>query len=297
LETFRLKEIITELGDLGIKGIMYAGEGEPFLHDDMADIVVHTKTCGIDVGITTNGVLMTPEISEKILDVTEWIKVSCNAGSKETYSKIHRAKKSDFNRVIDNLKEVVKIKRSKNDSCTLGIQTLLLPENADEIEPLAVLTKGMGLDYLVVKPYSQHPQSQTETYKNIRYEKYLDLAKNLEKLNTSDFSVIFRLNTMKKWDEKKKTYKRCLALPFWSYLDACGNVWGCSVFIRDERFLYGSIYEKSFGQVWENKKRFRSLEFVENKLDPAHCRVNCRMDAINRYLWELKNPPEHVNFI
>jgi hypothetical protein len=27
------------------------------------------------------------------------------------------------------------------------------------------------------------------------------------------------------------------------------------------------------------------------------CRENCRLDSINRYLFSLKNPPEHVNFI
>jgi hypothetical protein len=36
---------------------------------------------------------------------------------------------------------------------------------------------------------------------------------------------------------------------------------------------------------------------VEKKLDVSRCRVNCRMDEINRYLWDLKSPPEHVNFI
>ena len=29
------------------------------------------------------------------------------------------------------------------------------------------------MDYLVVKPYSQHPFSKTAKYKNIKYSKYL----------------------------------------------------------------------------------------------------------------------------
>ena len=28
-----------------------------------------------------------------------------------------------------------------------------------------------------------------------------------------------------------------------------------------------------------------------------NCRKACRLDEINKYLWMLKNPPEHVNFI
>jgi len=55
LDTALLKERLTEMGRLGLRSIMYGGEGEPFLHKDIGDIIVHTKRSGIDVGITTNG--------------------------------------------------------------------------------------------------------------------------------------------------------------------------------------------------------------------------------------------------
>jgi hypothetical protein len=39
------------------------------------------------------------------------------------------------------------------------------------------------------------------------------------------------------------------------------------------------------------------MRFVKNELNIDKCRVNCRMDPVNRYLWDLKSPPAHVNFI
>jgi len=102
---------------------------------------------------------------------------------------------------------------------------------------------------------------------------------------------------MKKWDEGSRNYKHCFALPFWSYLDSGGNVWDCSAYLDDERFLYGNIYKNSFRDIWEGEKRRYSLGWVEKELDVKQCRVNCRMDEINRYLWDLKHPSEHVNFI
>ena len=39
------------------------------------------------------------------------------------------------------------------------------------------------------------------------------------------------------------------------------------------------------------------MNWVENEWDTCQCRVNCRMDEVNRYLWSLENPPGHVNFI
>lgn len=101
---------------------------------------------------------------------------------------------------------------------------------------------------------------------------------------------------MKKWDEGQRSYRQCLALPSWSYIDAGGTVWGCSACLSDERFNYGSIYENTFNKIWEGEKRIKSVRYAEEELDTNQCRVNCRMDEINRYLWQLKHPPEHVKF-
>jgi radical SAM protein with 4Fe4S-binding SPASM domain len=102
---------------------------------------------------------------------------------------------------------------------------------------------------------------------------------------------------MKKWDDGKRSYRHCLSLPFWTYIDAGGDVWGCSAYLTDERFRYGNIYKNTFKDIWGNEKRLNSVSWAEKELDTNQCRVNCRMDEINRYLWDLKNPPAHVNFI
>jgi radical SAM protein with 4Fe4S-binding SPASM domain len=178
------------------------------------------------------------------------------------------------------------------------MQLLLLPENLHEATVLAGMARDIGMDYLVVKPYTQRPQSGMTKYSFIKYSEYEYLADELAKFNTDSFKVIFRISAMKNWDKAGgRNYSRCTALPFWSYIDAGGNVWGCSAFLGDERFLYGNINKQSFKEIWEGQKRLESLRWVEKELDTSVCKINCRMDAINRYLWELKDPPEHVNFI
>jgi len=297
LDTMILKEKIFELGRLGIKSIMYAGEGEPFLHKDMAEIINYTKASGIDAAAATNGVLFDKKIARKVLGSMEWVKVSINGATKKTYSRIHRSSPQDFDKVIENMSYAARLKKKEKYSCTLGLQLLLLPENAHEAVTLAELARDIGMDYLVIKPYSQHPQSKTRVYGSIKYNDYEYLADRLAGFNSDRFNVIFRVQTMKKWDEKKQDYRCCLALPFWSYIDAGGNVWGCSVYLGDKRFFYGSIYKQSFQEIWEGEGRRQSLQWVEKELDISACRVNCRMSEINSYLWKLKNPVEHVNFI
>jgi len=297
LKTEILKERLSELGALGLKSIMYAGEGEPFLHPEMVSIIEHTKESGIDVALTTNGVLLKKEKVERVLINTEWIKVSINGGTRGTYAKVHQSKPDDFDKVIVNLSFAAEARKLKGYKCVLGMQLVLLPENKHEIVSLARLARDIGMDYLVIKPYSQHPQSKTNKYSTIKYSDFEYLSEELETINSDSFSVVSRNNAMEKWDNNHRNYERCLALPFWSYIDASGNVWGCSIYLGDERFYYGNIYKNSFKEIWEDERRQKSLEWVASELDTSQCRVNCRMDEANRYLWELKNPPEHVNFV
>jgi radical SAM protein with 4Fe4S-binding SPASM domain len=297
LELELLRQRLPEIGRLGLKSIMYAGEGEPFLHKNFCEIVKVTRAANIDVAITTNGVLLTPDKADQIIPDCSWIKVSFNAGTAATYAAIHQTKPEDFNKVIENLRYAVELKKQHGYKCNLGLQMILLPDNFAEAEAFAAIGRDLGIDYVVIKPYSQHPLSKTRKYEELKYSELMELEDKLKEYSTANYAVIFRSASMQKWDSCCKSYCKCRALPFWSYIDAEGNVWGCSMFLGDERFLYGNIKTNTFQEIWEGEKRRKTLNFVDNELDTSACRINCRMDAINEYLDELKNSQDHVNFI
>jgi cyclic pyranopterin phosphate synthase len=292
-----LKDRLFEMSRLGVRSILYAGEGEPFLHKDMAKIINDTKKVGIDVAVATNGVFLNRKTVDSIIGSVSWIKVSINAGTSKTYAKIHKTSPEDFDKVINNLCYAVKMKKQGKHSSVIGMQTLLLPENSNEMLILAKKAKSIGVDYLVVKPYSQHPLSRTDRYSRVKYKNYMYLADELAKLNDKNFNTIFRVWAMNKWDNLDRGYSCCYACSFWAYIDAGGNVWACSTYRGDKRFLYGNINKNTFKQIWESTKAIKLRRMFKDVLGINKCRINCRMDEINRYLWRLKNPPEHVNFI
>ncbi|MDA3967414.1 MULTISPECIES: radical SAM protein [Helicobacter] len=292
------KKTIQEMGTLGVKSVMFAGEGEPLLHRDLDLMIEATNNAGVDVGITTNFVPLKKEKLERILKNTTWIKASINAGNAESYAKIHRTKEDDFYKALDNLKEALKAREQTKSNCTIGVQMLLLPQNYKSTIEFALTLKEVGVDYLVVKPYSQHLFSKTREYEGLDYKEYLFLEKSLKDITSDKFSIIFRADTMRKLDGNRDSYKKCYSTPyFWGYISANGDVYGCSCYLSDERFSYGNINKSSFKEIWQSQKRRENIAFIQNELDIKKCRVNCRMDSINRYLWELKHPNSHVNFI
>lgn len=292
-----LKRAVKDMARGGVRSIQFGGEGEPLLHPKIKEIVQYTKSLGIDMSFTTNGAFLKEDLLKDVLPLMTWIKVSIDAGTPETHAKIHRPRIGDFNTIIDNLKKAVEIRRKIKSGCALGAQMLLLPNNAHEAVVLAKIAKNIGLDYLVIKPYSQHKKSITREYANVSYENYFSLADKLEKLNDNKFRVIFREHTMKKLDNEDG-YKICHAVPFmWAYLMANGDVYSCSSFLGDKNFCLGNYNKNSFEKIWEGAKRKKHWQFIRTKFDIGQCRENCRMDEVNRYLERLSSPPEHVNFI
>lgn len=285
LDTDRLLKTMKEMSLLGVKSTMAGGEGEPLLHKDINGIVEGAWHYGLDLAFTTNGILLD---KLEMLEWCKWIKVSINAGTKETYAKIHGTKEKDWDKVWENLKQAVQ----RKGDCTIGVQSLLLYENCGEMFALADKCKDIGVDYMVIKPYSQHKSSIN--LNDIEYGQYMQASMDAGLMSSKDFRVIVRDNAMRKYSETDH-YDRCLSVPFlWAYIMANGDVYGCSAYLLDERFKYGNINEQSFKEIWQGPKREENYYYMK-EMDVSGCRRNCRMDNCNRYLTEFDTP--HVNFI
>ncbi len=284
---------LKELGEVGVKSIMFAGEGEPLLHKDIGLFVKTAKQAGIDVSITTNGVLFSKQLAEQILPYLSWVRFSVDAGTSETYSKIHRGQEHDFEKIIENIKNAVELKKKLSLRTVIGVQFLLIPNNVNEAVELAKICKEIRTDNIQIKPYSQHPSSINKFV--INYKDYAHIEQELENLNSNNFKVLFRKQTMQRVDEQI-SYPECYGLPFFALIDAKGNIIPCNLFYENQEFTYGNLNQASFSQIWKSEKRKQILEKLR-KQGVEHCRHACRLDVINRYLHRLKNPLEHDNFV
>ena len=303
IEVDVMMRALEDMGSNGVKSIMYAGEGEPLIHKQINEIVAKTKEVGIDVSFTTNAVAMNDRFIENSLQHTSWVKVSLNGGSAKSYAQVHQTREIDFQRVINNLKKAVEFRNKNKLNCTIGVQSVLLPENADEMVNLGkIIRDEIGADYFVIKPFSQEPSSINKLYEDIDYRSMTLRAneKRLKALETENFKVSYRSETMSNYHEDQENrYTTCYSTPIYmAYLMAEGSVYGCKDHLLDPNFCYGNINKNTFTEIWKGERRRKGIEYVLNELDVSKCRVNCRMDKVNRYLFDLKEGKiDHMNFI
>jgi MoaA/NifB/PqqE/SkfB family radical SAM enzyme len=333
----------------GVKSIMFAGEGEPTLHPKLAEMVVATKKVGIDVALTTNGTAMNVNFIDRALPHITWIKVSLDAASAPTHALNHHASlnqfalaiqdlayasklraelvvkfKGEFEKILGNIRYACKLNAELGLNCMIGAQLLMNPTNIDEIYEFAKLMKEIGCDYCVIKPYSRGLYSTNRQEdilgSNFRYGDFLYLAEGLDELNSSGYNVVFRSRTMQSYEDADRRYAVCQATPMaWGYIMASGDFLSCSAYwpqdigCGDQRFVLGNINSQGFDEIWEGELRYRNWEFVRNELNISECRKNCRMNAVNIFLWnEVRNStledleklfpiieqvPRNVNFI
>jgi cyclic pyranopterin phosphate synthase len=289
IDTDLIVERMAESARLGVRSVMFAGTGEPLAHKQIDRINQGALDAGLDTAFTTNGTLL--ENLHESISKTSWIKVSLNAGTRDGYAAMHRTKPEDWDKVWRNLSEAVQ----RKGNCTLGVQCVVLPDTVYEMDSLAREAWHAGVDYLVLKPYSQGTFQTSHEYDGTTYEKWEKYLNDVTRFSTEKFKVIVRMNAMQE-ESGTHTYKFCKATPvFWVYAMANGDVFTCSDHLTDKRFCIGNLYKNTFQEIWEGELRRENWEMMKD-FDIKECRLNCRMNQQNKYLDQFSTI-QHVNFI
>jgi len=305
LDRETLNNFFTSSKEIGLKSVMFAGDGEPLLNKEIIGIVNDAAKNNIKTAFTTNGVYLQNEFVDKALHNVSWVKISINAGTPEVYEKIHRTNKGDFEKVWKNVRHAISYQThslNSNSSTTIGAQTLLLPSNVLTLRELAKRCRDTGLAYLVLKPYVHNVYMEQEGYRDIDYtcKIYEETIDNLQsEFNCESFEVVARKNALLKLSTGESRYNTCWSTPaLWFYISGNGDVYACGAHVGNENFLLGNIKNQSMKEIWKSDNRKNCLTFVQEKLDLDSCRRTCRMDEVNKYLWDLKDGRvDHVDFI
>lgn len=288
-----LLPFLDDCAEVGVKSIMLSGEGENFLNPAIYDFCKHADRIGVDVGIATNGTLINKDRILDILRACTFIRFNISGANKNTYSKIHGV--NLFDTVIENIKYCMSLKKEYNLDVTLGLQMVLLEENKNDIIPLAEIGKELGVDYLVIKPCSDTPNHKLASPLKW-YPKLKSVYEKAELNSTDDYSVIIKHEKL--LNEGINKFDTCYGTPFMIAINGRGDVSPCGHLFsyKKDRFHMGNITIQKFKDIINSDKYWDVQMGVRNLNPNKECETNCKQHSINNFLWELKHPPEHINF-
>lgn len=292
-----MQKRIEEMARLGVKSFVFSGEGEPLLNPEVDSFFKFSKQNNIDCALISNGIFVTNNNVKSIVENLSWVRLSINGGDSESYSKIHNVSESTFQKVLINIRRLVDYKKEVKSNIVIGSQVIVLEENHKTIGRLAAKLKEIGINYLTVKPYLPlyNKRVDNNKYKQ-NISKYIEHVMKYEDLSDNNFVFKVRIHSFEKLYARKCSL--CLGNPFYCEIKSNGDLVVCGVHISDDKFKYGNLYEHTFDEIWNGDRRKKIKEYLETELDiQKTCMPNCRLDEINRFLWDLKNPPDHLNFI
>ncbi len=298
-----LLSYIDDCGKLGVRSIGFIGDGEPTLNPALYDAAVRAGEVGIDLSMATNGLLLDMDRVHDLLKNMTWIRFNLSAGTAEGFQRVHQSKSKNFELLIENIKAIVEIKKQYGYACTLGLQMVLIPECFDQVIAEAKLGEMLGVDYFVIKQCSDSEYKEL----GIDYKKFLELEgllKEAEKFSSDDYVVQVKWNKINAagesnlYKEGYRKYDVCYGTPFLLQISGNGKVYPCGPFFNKERFYIGDLHKSSFYDMVMSDRYWAVHQDIIDSVDVhKDCAIGCRQDYVNKFLWDLKNPPEHINFI
>lgn len=291
-----MEKLLWNLADMEVKAVEVTGGGEPLAYPKKYEMFELLFSHGFDVALVTNGTLLTDELAALIAPKLMWMRVSIDAGTKETYSKIRHTKLSHFDKAWDAVRKI-RLIGSHHPEFRLGVGYVVSNDNELELFKACQLAKDAGADNIRL--------SIAFSYLNLDYfksqkrlQEAVELSRKCEELNDTSFQVINlipeRYNNVV---EPVNEYHYCYSKDVITVIEGTGKVYTCCTFTGSTKGILGNFIEHpdGFEGVWRDSAEFR------HELDPkVYCRSSClyrkrNLDMIG--LVEEGKAPIHINFI
>lgn len=278
-------KLLMSLHSLEVKSLEFSGGGEPTLHLRFCELVERAVDEGFELGLLTNGSLLSGRTAELVVEYFTYIQMSIDASDVRTYNQIHGPVEiHEFQTILNNLEEVISKRNEKKSKLTVGAKVLVCQTNMNFIEDIINLTKDIGCDYVQFKPLRNAADSLLPEQVAI----VDDLIKTLQE-KYYPFLVCGGA-------KPAKSKRKCWLSPLHILVDPLGDVYPCFHYeYRKESTRMGNLFKQPLERIWfgqRHKEVIRDLKVEECNL------YNCRWHYYNEIMWQvIKENKMHLNFI
>jgi pyruvate-formate lyase-activating enzyme len=135
-------KLLRDFFECGAREAAFFATGEPFLRTDLAEFIREAKSIGYEyVFLNSNGIAASPERARPVLEAgLDSIKFSINAGSRESYKKVHGVDR--FDQVIQNIRWFHEFRTSSRLPYHIYVSMVPTSMTKDEFPMLSSLLAG-----------------------------------------------------------------------------------------------------------------------------------------------------------
>lgn len=267
----QLLEIPKFLSKWGIKSVLLSG-GEPLLHPKVAEFLVGLRMAGLKVGIKTNGVnLSRPAIRDAVIAGVEWIGVSLDAATAETYMTTKKPGIQTFEHVLENIRWISKHRSEKRPHITAKF--LVNHQTYTEQYVFCDVAKSCGADDVHIRPL-YHPRYRFPYKVRTTSAFYLREARKM--MESDDFHIYGIVHKVEREWAKAIRFQKCLVSPVRLTMGANGKAYLCADRLGDNSLSLGKWYPFDALQKKWGSKEHRDLV---GRITPAACPLCSLCDA------------------
>jgi sulfatase maturation enzyme AslB (radical SAM superfamily) len=252
-------------------------------------------------GLVTNGYLLKGEVRQLVAGFARFVRVSLDSGTNETHLKLHRPKTPQFDQILDNMAETIKmasVPKSHDQrrayALTVGASFCVTDENWQEIGLCCSKLKAIGADYIEIRP--TYPTTWRGDGWGLALNNVTAARGAIEDARASfqdeTFQIIGMVERFDSLDKPEKPYKKCQIGPLMSVLGADGRLWHCCVQRGMKDFELSSVINQSFADAWAEAQTHHMSE----KIDVKGC-PRCRYDLGNLALEGIQRDAFHFGFV
>ena len=255
------------LMDNGVKSFAFCGGGEPCTVPYLPEAWEHIRSRNCHFAMLTNGSLLTPEVMESMIAKGTFIRVSLEASNQEGYCEYKQVSFEEWDRVLDNIKALVELKKKTGSQCFIGIKFAVCKSLRSKwhYENGLTLAKELGVDRVTFKAIRGNEEE-------LEYEEAVS-----EQLQLQDAWNFIRPSCrMTKWiiPVRDSYVPQCWMNPLHTVMNWKGDLFICCYYYgRKDRHLIGNIFEHDFRDLWFSDHH---KELIKNIRREECAKVDCK---------------------
>jgi wyosine [tRNA(Phe)-imidazoG37] synthetase (radical SAM superfamily) len=313
------ESLMASLGQLarrGLRSVIVIGGGEPTVYPKFTEVIGRMKDLGLQLGIVTNGTGMGRilEVADRF-DAKDWIRLSLDSGSDETFQRMHKPRKKI---TLDEICAGIPPVKERNPAPRIGFSYIIvwkgceandtaIVENVHEMTMAAERARRFRFDYISFKPFlvrsdennaeivdlAQHRHRVAEVMAQIRGQ--LEQSRRLE---TERYKVVestnLRVFLAGSFRDYTKQPTQCHMTLFRQVLSPLG-LFNCPVYRHADQARLGdkTAYADDAAVA---ATQGRTADLI-GRFDAAHeCReVTCLYNGVNWFVEDLIRHPEKLD--